>query len=246
MFSTNKDWFVYEPLVDKWSRVLIRGGGDFSHQVTVPITGNWEEVSNIVIKRVHITPDSFTYTHNLPDDVYKTIYGHLGQVKADVLINTDLLPLIDWSKFSKNNSETCPLASCIVSKTWFFEISSIGTGISQSFPTETQYLLKTKTIVPQSHISIGGITHIHNGSTFSLNGSYDVASEYVTIELKFSDGDPEVGTLFNGRVSTSFFNRINSCVKEIYTEKGFPQSVYDSTDSFISTALANLAIFNNK
>lgn len=115
MFSKNKDWFRYNRYWRVWERVLLRGGGDFTHQVAVQLTpindepGEWNETREVRISRndvryaVKPAKHDITWTHNLPDEVYITMVEKLGKEKADFLVHADIYKLVDWNKFTQNS-----------------------------------------------------------------------------------------------------------------------------------------------
>lgn len=118
MLSKNKDWFRYNSYFRTWERVLLRAGGDYSHQVAVELTAmngsakEWIDVGEVKISRRdmrysgHFPSREITWTHHLPDEVYEDMVKNLGKDKADFLVHADIYKLVDWNEFTKFGSES--------------------------------------------------------------------------------------------------------------------------------------------
>lgn len=114
MKSKNKDWFRYNRYWRTWERVLVRGGGDYTHQVAVPlvpvndIDSEWNEIREVSITRTDVryayaakAGKDIQWTHELPDDVYDRMVEKLGKEKADFLVHADIYKLVDWNEYAK-------------------------------------------------------------------------------------------------------------------------------------------------
>lgn len=108
MYSKNLDWLVYSNYWRKWSRVLLRMGGDYPEQVELSLQPNndfdneWAAMLECRIRkhRTVATPGD-RYTHNLPERVYYELNKVQGTEVADFFVHADIYNMIDWEQFKK-------------------------------------------------------------------------------------------------------------------------------------------------
>lgn len=211
MESKNKDWFKYNRYWRQWSRVLCRAGGNFDNEISIPITPvndievEWGEIEKVLIKRFDnrfsATKSDNQYTHVLPDVVYKDICEHVGNSKADVLIHSDILPLIDWEKHQHLGDTYVPFKLCAIEQQGFFNRVHHGDGDNcESFLTAEQFKTTYDIHVPENHILVGGIYHQHGKQHVRCYGWHDLGNNTISFEALLDGDDYSVLTRFSGRV----------------------------------------------
>lgn len=108
MYSKNLDWMEFSAYWRKWSRVLLRMGGDYPEQVELSLQPNndfdneWADMLQCRIRK-HRTASmpGDLYTHNLPERVYYELSKVQGNEVADFFVHTDIYNLIDWERFNE-------------------------------------------------------------------------------------------------------------------------------------------------
>lgn len=102
-----------------WSRVLssTHPGGPFVEVNLTPIpncySDSWERVENKII-RVHGTArdEKDIVTDTLPAKVIIEMCDNLGSSVVDFLLHEDILSLIDFDLYKRNQNGGCPLSLC--------------------------------------------------------------------------------------------------------------------------------------
>lgn len=214
MRSNNKDWFHYSYYWRCWSRVILRGGGEFDYEVSIPITpindfdSEWEEVSKVMIGkrdvRFSIPDKKDIWTHELPDEVFQKIQSKVGTGTANVLIHADVLNIIDWRSYSaeldKTNKRTIPLELCIrdFDLPWWdiTMTSNISANIKSS---ENHFTEKFGIEKREGVLIVGGLSHRADKTELLIYVEYVLSTSVVNVN--FTVGCPEGDTIF--RVSKS-------------------------------------------
>lgn len=204
MQSNNKDWFHYSYYWRTWSRVVLRGGGTFAHQVEIPLTpindseGEWEDIRRMDISRRDVRyaiPDrKDIWTHVLPDDVYERVKEKLGKPNADFMVHSDLMNLIDWNVFnaaSKDNGR-CPFLRCQkdFKFPWKDMISKPGLhSVVES--SKVHFAMKYEIKEVQGTILAGGFSHQTENSHLLFHAEYDTVNSLISFNFNVStdDGD---------------------------------------------------------
>lgn len=119
IFSENKDWFKYCSYWRTHNRVLERMGGDmFREQVEItlsPINMDWNHFEKINIRRHCTVNGPFdTYTHTLSKDLENDLIAHFGKERAWIMVHADVLPLIDWDKYTRLQNGGCDLKDVLI------------------------------------------------------------------------------------------------------------------------------------
>ena len=92
-----------------WSRIL---GTVNERTVEVDLTpipncydSTWEDVAKVRI-RAHVTAPGRGDKHTaiLPPDVVSQVFDKIGEAQTEFLMYGDILPLIDWDKYAKENN----------------------------------------------------------------------------------------------------------------------------------------------
>ena len=119
IMSENKDWFKYCSYWRTHNRVLERMGGDvYREQVEItlsPINMDWKHFERINIRR-HCTVSSpfDVYTHTLSKDLENDLIAHFGKERAWIMVHADVLPLIDWDKYTRLQNGGCDLKDILI------------------------------------------------------------------------------------------------------------------------------------
>lgn len=117
--SENGDWIGYTNYWRTYNRVLQRMGGNiYNEQIELtlsPINNDWARVGDVNIRR-HRTADNpdDSYSHVIPDHIESELTTRFGQMKAWVMLHADLLPMIDWDKYTRLNNGGCKLADVLL------------------------------------------------------------------------------------------------------------------------------------
>lgn len=180
MQSKNKDWFYYNGY--SWSRVILRGGGDFRFQVAVRLTDkNFGpmELREVLISHVYysevIQTDKDVWTHTLPEHVYKHLEESYSRDRLNTLLHADLYPLIDWERHRKAAKKFVPLEECIKQASVIYTDLNISPdGNTETFITAEQWFGTFGIGLKEGTQPVGGF---HHG-----NGECDLLS-YITYEM---------------------------------------------------------------
>lgn len=259
MRSNNKDGFVYDPAWKQWSRILLRGGGNHIHEVSIPITTipntvpgteSWEDVSRVLIHRADIRnhrvvtlSKDYIYTHELPDEVYKSMIDGMGRTLADFMIHGDILPFIDWKVHSELGDSYVPLRDCMVKKDWSFitrHRAGVG-GVVEAHISAQLFALQYGIGVPEDSILIGGVYHQHGDDHFRTFGFYDITLQTVTFEVLLSSPEIDSVTRFSGRIGGSWPEDFKKYITHNqYVRIETANAVFD----MIRSTVDNLAIYD--
>lgn len=252
MQSKNKDWFRYNRYWREWSRVLVRGGGNYDHEISIPLTpvndgdSEWGEVGKVLIKKFDVRFDASRsenhYTHVLPDEIKDRITSKLGIAKANVLLHANILPLIDWEEHQSLGDTYVPFELCQIKQEWFYHHVNAGKGESrESFPTEEQFNKDYGVEMPEGFISLGGVYHIHGDEHFRCVGTYDLANGIVSVEVMMSGEDYDIVTRFASKYNGTWHPSLISYLsKSDYTKL----ENIDAVMRMASTIINNMMVYN--
>lgn len=210
MESKNKDWFKYDTYWRQWSRVICRGGGNYDHEISIPITpindeaSEWSELAKIQIHRFDIRYASFRnknkYTHVLPDAVYEKMKENLSNNKIEVLLHSNILPLIDWDKYVELGDSQIPIYHCSMDQTGYFTQLYAGNPARETFPTAEQFKREYGVHVPEDHILLGGVYHEHGNDHVRCHGTHDLANNTISFEVLLDGENYSIATRFSSRL----------------------------------------------
>lgn len=196
MLTNNVDWIKRDSYFRTWRRVLIRGGGDFNHQVEIQLTpinnseADWDTVKNVWITRHDVRYSAFKdtslWTHNLPEEVYSDMVANLGQPHAAFLFNADIYSLIDWNKFGLNNNGGCSLEDCQKDSTGYFSmVTQEGDTLINSQVDEGTFKKYTGISSTGDKLLIGAVVYNLLNDYLSVQAYYVSASRYVVIDVTY-------------------------------------------------------------
>lgn len=221
MLSKNKDWFYFDSYFRQWHRVLVRGGGDYTHQISVLLTplNGWDteesvkRVADVTIlsNDIRYSPSNYKreWTHHLPDNIELGMIEHLGEEKANFLLHANILPLIDWKKYERHQNGGCPLDLCTVDLkfdyTHIYDATVPGYSRSENIVLidERKYLELAQQEKPKSGLLIGGLVVMLPDFYLRMVGIYDVNNGRVSIEMNYANAKEgrEVISRFSRRLS---------------------------------------------
>lgn len=210
MESKNKDWFKYDTYWRQWSRVICRGGGNYDHEISIPLTpindeaSEWSQLSEIRIHRFDVRYAAFRdknkYTHVLPDSVVEKMKANLSANKVEVLLHSNILPLIDWDKYIELGDSEMSIIHCSMEQTGFFNQLYAGSNSKETFPTAEQFKREYGIHIPEDHILLGGIYHQHGDDHVRCHGVHDLANNTISFEVLLDGKDYTIATRFSGRL----------------------------------------------
>lgn len=212
MQSKNKDWFHFSSYWRTWSRVILRGGGTFSHQVAIPLTpvndtaGEWDEIKRISIIRTDMRygiPDKKDiWTHELPEEAYRELSLVVGKAQADFMIHSSLMDLIDWNDFNRySDGRKCPYGLCekkfkfpwvdVVSKENLHSVVS---------SDKLHFCMKYEIADIPGVIPAGGYSHQTEDTHLLMHAEYDTVNRLISINFNVSTPDGDSITRVSKRI----------------------------------------------
>ncbi|UQT02736.1 hypothetical protein YUBABA_00950 [Serratia phage vB_SmaM-Yubaba] len=214
MESKNKDWFKYDKYWRQWSRVICRGGGDFNYEIEIiltPLNGTtaeWSDLAKIQIHRHDVRYSAFKndnhYTHVLPENVYEQMVRNISRNKLDILLHSDILPLIDWEEYDRLGDSYVPFSKCAIKQTGFFNQLYWGDGTNrETFPTAEQFAKEYGIDIPEDHILLGGVYHQHNDSHVQCYGVHDLTNNTIQFEALLDGESYSIITRFSSRIGNT-------------------------------------------
>lgn len=200
MLNNNVDWIKRDDYFRTWRRVLIRGGGDFNHQVEIQLTpinnceADWDRVKDIWITRHDVRQAAFKdtslWTHNLPEDVYNDMVAHLGQPRTAFIFNADIYSLIDWNKFELNNNGGCSLEDCRKDSNGYFSmVTQEGNALINSQVDERTFTRYTGIASTDDKLLLGAVIYNLPNDYLSVQAYYVPTSRYVVIDVTYGADD---------------------------------------------------------
>lgn len=254
MVTNNCDWLRRDHETGQWFRVLIRGGGEYIHQVELPLIPvrstkkDWETVSNIWIVRkdIRTEPEDKSYwTHTLPDDVYDQMLASIGPAKTEMLFNGNLYALIDWGKYTRNDNGGCSLVKCRSDFTWYFESTYLsGPAVVTARTNEFNFLLMHAIHNTPDMLMIGGVSvHLPEGDLLVF-GYYHITTGYVCFDFEFSFTNQTHSNKFSQKLKINWEKDIVDYIGEMQKNDEIPVNVETSILKMIRVANSSLVIFN--
>jgi len=254
MKTANVDWLKQDSTDYNWRRVLVRGGGDYAHQIEVLLTPNnwnsdeWANVASAFIIRTDVrdiqSSDYSVWTHHLPADVFANMCANLGVSRTEFLLNANIYSLIDWAKFAQNDHNGCTLANCMKDFTWHFEQITIKDGeIASLRVSEKDYLDENQIKREPNHIMIGGVTIANNNTTLQVYGYYDIVTGYVCFETRHVVDGQEQVSRFNQRLKRHWQTDLIEYLDGLSIRKQITPQSEGVLVSMINTAATTLMTF---
>lgn len=218
------DWFVYDKYWRQWSRVVSRGGGNFDHEISIPLHPindsldsdcyeEWDEIAKVQIKRFDVryraSSKDQIYTHELPDEVYNRLVMKVGKAKADVIMHADILALVDWTRYVEYGDTYVPFELCRFEQSWFFHTIKREGVESTSALMDAQRFCKLVCMEPAKECMLaGGLYHEHEGKCVTLFATIDPVREIVAIDVVISTEHFDSRTRFINNIRGEWNNSI--------------------------------------
>lgn len=221
MQSKNKDWFFYNGF--SWSRVILRGGGDYRFQVAIKLTDkNFGpvELREVLISHTHaselIQTTKDIWTHELPEHVYKHLEESYSRDRLNTLLHADLYPMIDWDRHRKANKKYVPLADCIKQASVLYtDITIDPDGNKELFLSEEQWFKKFGIELREGIQAVGGF-HFANGQCDLLAYiSYEMITGKVVLDIHTSNPDQDSIVRFQQHRSKDWSHEFNLSVNKM-------------------------------
>lgn len=97
--NKHTDWFRFIPDINKWVRVIQRGGGDFPEEIYIELhpdnlhstDADWSGVRDGLVKTTQVFGSPNYYHHYVPKKVVDRMILQLGERFTNVLLNIDLV-----------------------------------------------------------------------------------------------------------------------------------------------------------
>lgn len=254
MKTANIDWLKQDSIDGNWRRVLVRGGGDYAHQIEVLLTPSnntieeWAIVNSTYIIRTDVREnqsiDHSVWTHELPDRVFDTMRKELGTSRAEFLLNANIYSLIDWTKFAQNDHNGCKLGNCMKDFTWHFEnIQNKGGEISSLRVSEMAFLSEHEIRRGPNRIMIGGVAITNDDARLYVCGYYDVVTGYVCFETRHVVNGEDHLTRFNQRLKSQWQSDLIEHIRDLSVRKQITPQSEEVLVNMINTAATTLMTF---
>lgn len=221
MQSKNKDWFFYNGF--SWSRVILRGGGDYRFQVAIKLTDkNFGpiELREVLISHTHwselIQTGKDIWTHELPDHVYKHLEESYSKDRLNTLLHADLYPLIDWDRHRKVGKKFVPFAECIKEAVVpYTDISIAFEGTTELFLTEQQWFKKFQLELKEDVRAVGGFHHGNGQCDLLAYITYEMVSGKVILDVRSSNPDQDSIVRFQHHRSKDWAHEFNASINKM-------------------------------
>lgn len=248
------DWIRQDYETGQWFRVLIRGGGEYIHQVEIPLTPiaytkkEWDIVNDIWIVRKDVrlnTDTNSRWTHHLPAEVYEKMVIAIGPAKTEMLFNGNLYALIDWTQYTRHNNGACPLSKCRSKFAWYFETTYLEGPVVVTARTNEHYFLLMHAIrnTPDM-LMIGGVSvHLPEGDLL-IFGYYHITTGYVCFDLETSILGQRHTNKFSQRLKINWQKDLVESVRKLRRNEDITSEVEASILKMIQAANSNLMTFN--
>ncbi|EBY9763934.1 hypothetical protein D5W64_12545 [Salmonella enterica subsp. enterica serovar Saintpaul] len=214
------DWFEYDKYWRQWSRVLLRGGGNFDHEISIPLNPindspnfvsekDWADIAKVQIRkhdiRFRADTKSIYYTHELPQEVYDRLVMMCGKATADVIMHGDLLPMINWKRHEEFGDTYVPFELCRIERGWFFNHTINKDGKATVSMMDAELFKTVMAIsVPNDSILAGGIYHEINDTSVRVVSMIDLARDIVTVEFMISNENMDTSTRFTNSIRSDW------------------------------------------
>lgn len=254
VITNSCDWLRQDCETGQWFRVLIRGGGEYIHQVELPLIPvrstkeEWAVVSDVWIIRKDMRTDVDTksrWTHTLPDDVYYQMVASIGPAKTEILFNGNLYSLIDWARFAQHDDNGCALSKCRKEFAWHFESTYLeGPVVVTTRTNEFNFLLMHAIHNTPDMLMIGGVSvHLPEGDLL-IFGYYHITTGYVCFNLEASMTNQRHTSKFSQRLKNDWQKELIESVKQLRRDEEITLDVEASILKMIQAANSNLMTFN--
>lgn len=254
MITNKSDWLRQDYETGQWFRVLIRGGGDFIHQVEIPLTPSihsakhWKTVGDVFIIRTDMrdvtTKDKSRWTHTLPMDVAERMSLALGIPEADFLFNGDIYPLIDWKKFSQCESAGVPLKECRRDYNWRFEQTVIKDGLlSTDYVSDQTFSFMNAIHTTPDMLLVGGVSALLGEQDLLIYGYYHLTTGYVCFDLNCSIEGQHHTSKFSQRLKPKWETGLVEFIENMKLNNNITENVETAIKSMIWVANNNLMGF---
>lgn len=250
MQSKNKDWFFYNGF--SWSRVILRGGGDYRFQVAIKLTDkNFGpvELCEVLISHTHwselIQTDKDVWTHELPEHVYKHLEESYNRDRLNTLLHADLYPMIDWERHRKTNKKYVPLADCIKEcGSPYHDLEVKLEGSSEVFMSMSQFYEKFQIEEREGYIGIGGY-HESNGMDDLLAYlTYETMTGKVVMDVRSSTQNFDTITRFQCHRAKDWQEEFNSGIHKLKAGEQIAESCVYDLKTLVQRAAVYISSFN--
>lgn len=221
MQSKNKDWFFYNGF--SWSRVILRGGGDFRFQVAIKLTDaklTNAELREVLISQTHYTDlppsDKCIYTHVLPEYVQMHLEESYSKDRINTLLHADLYPLIDWERHRKADKKYVPLEECIkLCGVPYTDITIAFEGAKELFLTEEQWFNKFQLSLKEDVKAVGGFHHGNGMCDLLAYITYEMMTGKVVLDVRASNADQDSIVRFQHHRGKDWLHEFNKSLNRM-------------------------------
>lgn len=253
--NTMQDWLRQNYETGQWFRVLIRGGGDYAHQVEIPLTPRvltaklWERIGGVYIIRTDVrlatTKDKSIWTHHLPEDVYEKMVKGLGSARTDFLFNGNLYPIIDWNKFASNDCNGCPLKYCRRDFEGRFEQTYMqGAGIVGNITNELTFRSTNAIHATPDMVVLGGVRTEIPDNHLLIYGYYHITTGYICFDLNCSTDGQMHTSKFSQRLKPNWQKDLVAFIENMKAKGDITEGTEASIKNMVWVANNNLMAFN--
>jgi hypothetical protein len=254
MVNNSCDWFRQDKETGQWFRVLIRGGGEFTHQVEFPVTPQvytpslWKEVREVLVKRTDVrlmtSKDNSRWVHYLPDEVAEKMAKCLGVEQANFLFNGDIYPLIDWYKYNRHGNKGVRLKLCRRDYDWRFEQMHLFNGaIAIDYVSDQTFSLMNAIHTTPDMMLIGGVSAVVDGNYLLIYGYYHLSTGYVCFDLNCSTEGQQHTSKFSQRLKPQWDVELIEFIEGMKSRGDITDKIEASIKSMVWVANNNLATF---
>lgn len=250
MQSKNKDWFFYNGF--SWSRVILRGGGDYRFQVAIKLTDkNFGpiELREVLISQTHwselIQTSKDIWTHELPEHVYKHLQESYSRDRLNTLLHADLYPLIDWERHRKANKKYVPLEECIkLCGVPYTDLEISSEGNKELFLTEEQWFKKFEIELREDIRGVGGFHHGNGDCDLLAYITYEMTTGKVVLDIRGSNPDQDSIVRFQQHRSKDWAHEFNLGINRMtWVSEEHEFSILDLKD-MVRRAAVYISSFN--
>ena len=252
--NSKQDWFRQDKATGRWFRVLIRGGGDFTHQVEFPLTPEfdttweWRDTKECQIHRIDMRDnpikDRSKWTHCLPSQIHKTMSDRIGSELTEFLFNADIYSMIDWNKFNKVKQCGVPLKLCRPDYDWRFEHNfTLSDTISVNYLREQDFETINGFRTTPDMMLIGGISSKVDNNELLIFGYYHLTTGYICFALNYLIDGHQHSSRFSQRYKTGWLDDFNMYIEEINSKGVISVPLRDGIKNMTKIADCNLETF---
>lgn len=250
MQSKNKDWFFYDG--HSWSRVILRGGGDYRFQIAIKLTDT--ELTNVELRDVLISKTHYTnlpssgrciYTHVLPEYVQVHLEESYSKDRINTLLHADLYPLIDWDRFRKAEKNYVPLAECIKEcGSPYHDLEVKFEGSNEVFMSMTQFYEKFQIAEREGYIGIGGYHEANGMDDLLAYLTYETMTGKVVMDVRSSTQNFDTITRFQCHRTKDWQEEFNSGIHKLRAGDQIAESCVYDLKTLVQRAAVYISSFN--